>query len=73
MEVASMKENKYDDWNVKDALSTLKRAEEVLDDKKMVGLVSTRIKKDAEANAQVAAKLALETKVSAGLKKVIGK
>ena len=68
-----VKEDKYDEWNVKEALSSLKRAEEVLDDKKMVKLVVVKLKEDAEANAEIAAKLALETKVSVGLKKVMGK
>ncbi len=71
MEAIPMKENKYEEWNVSDALSTLKRAEEILDDKKMIKLVSVKIKKDDEANKQVAKKLALEAKVSAGLKKVM--
>ena len=72
MEATLVKDSKYDEWNVKEALSTLKRAEEVLDDKKMVKLVSAKIVADAEANKQIAAKLALESKVSAGLKKVMG-
>jgi hypothetical protein len=42
-------DRKYDDWRVDDAYCTLKRAEEIKQDKKMMGLIQERLDKDKKA------------------------
>lgn len=64
------KSNKYDEWNIKDAASTLRRAEEILDDPKMIKLVKKQLTKEIETTNEVAKRLDLETKVGKKLKKV---
>lgn len=58
----SAKDSGYNDWEVKNALDTLKRAEELKKDKKMMKLVSTELKKQQEALKQT--KLDIDTILS---------
>lgn len=41
----AVKDSKYDDWAVDDAVRTLLRSEEIKKDSKMMGLVQKKLKK----------------------------
>ena len=48
------KEKKYDEWEIKDAVSTLKRAEEIKANKELMKLADAQIKKELKAIRSVA-------------------
>jgi hypothetical protein len=55
-EAKPVKESKYDDWQVDDALRTILRAEEIQKDKKLMDLVAAKAKEQKEALDKIEAR-----------------
>ena len=51
MKAEPIKDSKYDEWEVKSALETLTRADEIKKDPKMMGLVEKELKKQEKSLA----------------------
>lgn len=51
MEAVAVKDSKYDEWEVREALETLTRADEIKKDSKMMGLVEKELKNQEKSLA----------------------
>ena len=57
VKLGKVKEEKYDDWQVEDALSTLKKAEEIRADSKLMKLLAPKLNKQITSLEELRSKI----------------